>query len=175
MIETIIRKLPVGSQKFWILKKLYTNNQISSLNVNNTEITSTIEKANLLGDTSESAHKTTFNFTHSVGKSVNSYINQIDPIEYINNNVDSSTCNEELKFLIHSTRNNKSPGIDSIPNVILKKLSENIYNLITDVFNVCIKHCYFSNCFKIAKVIPILKKGKNEKLPSSLLNWTQKD
>ena len=42
-----------------------------------------------------------------------------------------------------------------------------MYNLITDEFNVCIKHCYFTNCFKITKVIQIHKKGKNEKLPSS--------
>ena len=112
----------------WILKKSIhgTNNQISSLNVNNTEITSTIEKANFLADAFESAHKTTSNFPHSVGKSVKSYINQIDSMEYINNNSDSLTFNEELKFLIHSTRNNKSQGIDSIPNVILKNLSENM-------------------------------------------------
>ena len=52
-----IRKLPVGSKKFWILKKGIngTNNKISSLNVNNTEIISTIENANLLADAFESA------------------------------------------------------------------------------------------------------------------------
>ena len=40
-------------------------------------------------------------------------------------------------------------------------------SLISEAFNICVKYSYFPNSFKCAKVIPILKKGKENKLASS--------
>ena len=51
------------------------------------------------------------------------------------------TCIFEVIFVIHMTQNKKY-RVDGIPNVILKKLFEEMYLLITEVFNIYIKDSY---------------------------------
>lgn len=50
---------------------------------------------------------------------------------------------------------------------MLKKLPFRAIVLITLIFNGCLKIGYFPDVFKLAKVIPIPKQGKDAKIPSS--------
>lgn len=61
----------------------------------------------------------------------------------------------------------KAPGLDKIQNILLKKLPHKAIVQITKILNGCIKISYFPSTFKIAKVVPIPKRGKDLKLPSS--------
>lgn len=64
-------------------------------------------------------------------------------------------------------KNNKAPGIDGINNKVLKKLPEVVFVILSEIFNCCLSNGYFPNNFKQAIVIPILKTGKDPKLPGS--------
>lgn len=46
-------------------------------------------------------------------------------------------------------------------------MNEKFFKLLANIFNWCLKTSYFPMKFKNAKVIPILKPGKDEKLPTS--------
>ena len=56
-------------------------------------------------------------------------------------------------------KNKKSSGHDGISNEILKCCSPVIENYLTNCFNNCIEKQFFPNSLKIAKVIPLYKKG----------------
>lgn len=67
-----------------------------------------------------------------------------------------------------SALNNKtSSGPDGIPNIVLKNLDAKFIHLLTIVFNNIINNSYYPKNWKIAKVIPILKKDKDPTIPSS--------
>ena len=56
-------------------------------------------------------------------------------------------------------KNKKSYGLDGISNEILNCCSPVIEPAIAGAFNKCIEERTFSKCLKIAKVVPIFKKG----------------
>ena len=67
---------------------------------------------------------------------------------------------ETLK-IFKSISNKKSAGTDDIPNIVLKHLPFKTildYNIL---FNNCLNNCYFPKVWKVAKVVPIRKKGKD--------------
>lgn len=61
----------------------------------------------------------------------------------------------------------KAPGLDGIKSIMLKKMSDTFFNIIAKTFNWCLKNGYFPKIFKTAKVLPILKPGKDAKSPKS--------
>lgn len=74
---------------------------------------------------------------------------------------------EEVKKTIKHTRNMKAPGFDGLFNVQLKKLGPKAYSLFASIFNRCLELGYFPVQWKVAKVIPILKPGKDPTNPKS--------
>jgi len=61
----------------------------------------------------------------------------------------------------------KAPGFDGIFNIIIKKLSAKVLSLLTAIFNRCLELHYFPSTWKVAKVVPIRKPGKDPTSPSS--------
>ncbi|XP_012148653.2 uncharacterized protein LOC100877339 isoform X1 [Megachile rotundata] len=61
----------------------------------------------------------------------------------------------------------KSTGPDQIANIVLKKLPNIAIFGYSIIFNHCLNNCYFPEDWKLAKVIPIKKKGKNPEDPNS--------
>lgn len=61
----------------------------------------------------------------------------------------------------------KAPGFDGIFNLILKHLNIKVYELLSTIFNRCLELHYFPSSWKVAKIIPIRKPGKDPTLPSS--------
>lgn len=73
----------------------------------------------------------------------------------------------EIENIIKLLRPFKSPGPDFIQNILLKRLPPSGIDLITKLINKCIEKSYWPVSFKIAKVISILKSGKQASDPSS--------
>ena len=74
----------------------------------------------------------------------------------------------ELEFskIVGSLKNKKSSGNDGISNEILKCSSPIIEKYLVQSFNGCIEKQVFPECLKIAKVLPLFKKG-DESQPSN--------
>lgn len=73
----------------------------------------------------------------------------------------------ELKKTLNRLSNKTSSGIDGIPNIVLKKLPMNVITDYTILFNNSINNMYFPTAWKTAKIIAILKKGKDKNIPAS--------
>lgn len=61
----------------------------------------------------------------------------------------------------------KANGPDNIPTIAIKKLPNDMINLLTGLFNICITTGYFPRCWKSVLTIGIPKPGKDPQLVSS--------
>ena len=120
----------------------------------------------------------------SVGKDMASDFDDIDPtqirdaLEYLNDEVSQTvqlshtTIMEIIKF-IQKLEEGKSCGYDQISNRVLKACCVIIAPFLVNLFNKCIDTGVFPDCFKVAKVTPLLKGGDksdpNSYRPISLL------
>ena len=98
------------------------------------------------------------------------------PIETID---DTDFSQDELREIIEDFNPRKAPGPDGITSDILKLVSKSIPKTVTSIYNECLKRGYFPKEWKIAKIIPIIKPGKEDSQdpskyrPISLLNIGQ--
>ena len=74
---------------------------------------------------------------------------------------------------------NRAPGPDRIPNFALKMLPPPTIDRLTNLYNTVFRLRHFPAPWKIARIVPVPKPGKNPKLPDSyrpisLLNTTSK-
>ena len=67
---------------------------------------------------------------------------------------------EEVEQVIESLKQKKAPGLSGITNEIAKLIFKAIPKKITSMYNKCLKTGSFPANWKIAKVIPITKPGK---------------
>ena len=67
---------------------------------------------------------------------------------------------EEIKQVIESFNDKKAPGIDGITAGIYLRIFKIFPNLITIIYNQCLKRSCFPQRWKVAKIIPIIKPGK---------------
>ena len=81
-------------------------------------------------------------------------------VDKIENSMVLNYTNElEVSKIIASLKNKKSSGNDGIGNEILKRCSPIIEKYLVGSFNYCIEKQFFPGCLKIAKVLPLFKKG----------------
>jgi hypothetical protein len=66
---------------------------------------------------------------------------------------------DEVLVHIYNTSNNKSPGADTFSPFLIKKIAPNICKILTYLFNKSLGEGKFPSKLKMAKVIPIPKKG----------------
>ena len=122
----------------------------------------------------------------SVGKNMASEIENVvdpksmkNPLDYLPRTVKNSLFFCDIDFaeilnLIAKLVTKKACGYDHISNRILKKTSYIIAPYLCILFNNCIRQGVFPDAYKIAKVIPLFKKGgdkesKDSYRPISLL------
>ena len=77
----------------------------------------------------------------------------------------------ELKNAIRKLKKKKSPGPDNISNEMLQHLGNSALKQLLDIFNLSWRQGQVPQCWKGAKMIPVLEKrkkkqGKSPKLPS---------
>jgi hypothetical protein len=78
-----------------------------------------------------------------------------------------STNSAEVQDSIRGLKIIKAPGPDGIPNRVLKQLPQRMILLLVALFNAIFRTQYFPPVWKHARVISILKAGKDPALPSS--------
>ena len=82
---------------------------------------------------------------------------------------------EQTLAAIKKAKNSKALGPDDLSPVTLKHLGPNAINFLTEIFNKCMKDSIIPSIWKTAKIIPLLKPGKQSNLgpsyrPVSLLS-----
>lgn len=73
----------------------------------------------------------------------------------------------EVVKVIKYLKTRKAPGLDKIPNLIIKALPSRMITLLTSIFNDCLRLSYFPSHWKIAKIIAIPKAGKDNSIPTN--------
>jgi hypothetical protein len=85
-----------------------------------------------------------------------------------------TTCREELLGIVKSLKNKKSCGADNITTYILKQNISELVDPLVHIFNMSLSNGVFPSKLKLAKVIPLFKKGDNRIIsnyrPISLLS-----
>ena len=85
---------------------------------------------------------------------------------------------EEVKIIINNLNNKKSSGHDGITNFLLKNVADEIISPLTYILNQSLFSGKIPNEMKIAKVVPIFKKGEKDSVnnyrPISLLTLVSK-
>lgn len=158
-----LRRLDKRSKPFWnitkVLRKRVSN--IPSLVDQSRAINTDCDKANAFAENFFQNHHVSDNLgCQTLEQQVdnvliyNSSLNYITPdSEYIS--VDT------INSLLRGLKPRKSCGLYSIKNEFLKNLSVCGIIYLTCIINSCLKLQYFPTCWRIAKVIPILKPGKS--------------
>jgi hypothetical protein len=73
----------------------------------------------------------------------------------------------ELKRATKTLKSNKAPGIDGVPNEILKRVVDLRPGLILDIYNRCVTEASFPTNWKTAKLVLVKKGNKPLEDPSS--------
>lgn len=166
-----VSKFTTGSKKFWHVSKAFRSNSkknaVPDLSSNNGTIKTDKEKANILADVFEGNNSTTLNDTSPMDRKVGSYTRTLSATHISDDEEIPLTDLAEVLTLTSLQKNSKAPGIDGIPSILLKNMPNVFFQILVNVFNFCLRSGYFPHSFKIAKVIPIHKKGKDTHLPSS--------
>jgi hypothetical protein len=74
---------------------------------------------------------------------------------------------DEVQEAIRGLKFNKAPGPNGIPNRAMKHLPQRAVSLLVQIFNAVLLTHHFLSVWKHARVISILKPGKDPALPSS--------
>ena len=84
------------------------------------------------------------------------------------------TCPQKFSNILKNSKNKLSAGPDHIPTKILKSSPDNILLALSHIFNLSISKGEFIDCFKLATVCPVFKKGNSNNInnyrPVSLLS-----
>ena len=107
----------------------------------------------------------------SIGpKLVNNLKSDIDPLSYVNYNINSIVVQEvssnQVRGVMNSL-NNSSPGHDELPPFVTKACMDEFIEPITHMINESLKSGVFPSELKLARVVPIFKSGD----PSFLTNY----
>ena len=84
--------------------------------------------------------------------------------EPISTSEDVKFSREEIKHTIESFNDKKAPGIDGITSGIYLRTFNTFPRLVTALYNQCPKRGCFPKRRKIAKIIPIIKPGKENSM-----------
>ena len=74
--------------------------------------------------------------------------------------VDMTTTTEEISSIITRSHSDKAPGNDTIPNRFLKAMGTPLIEMLTRLFNACLRLSYFPRQFRQARTIVLRKPGK---------------
>ena len=103
-------------------------------------------------------------------KLANNLKNDIDPLSYVNYNINSIVVQEvssnQVREVINSL-NNSSPGHDELPPFVAKACMNELIEPITHMVNESLKSGLFPSELELARVVPIFKSGD----PSLLTNY----
>ena len=93
--------------------------------------------------------------------------NNSDPLRVLRESMADRTCSlsflpahpEEVLKIIKNLKNSKSSGLDNVDTYIIKLVAEDIVPAVTHIVNLSLRKSIFPKSWKIAKIVPLLKKG----------------
>lgn len=100
--------------------------------------------------------------TNNPTKDIDAFLKAYQPLPNT-----THTSPKKLKNIIKFLPNNRAPGHDGIPNIVLKNLTNKALILLTKIVNACFNLGHFPTKWKLAKVFPIPKPGKKLEDPSN--------
>ena len=128
---------------------------IDCIKVNNIEIYDKQRISNAFGEYFSSLGE---NFANKIKKPINNINTYLNVINRNPNSIFISPTNKvEIEKLINKLPNKKSSGFDNINNILLKKLSNDISPILSDIFNLSIRTGTFPDIMKLAEVVPLFK------------------
>ena len=99
-------------------------------------------------------------FASKVGTSHTSVQNYIKKIPRSPKSLFLTPCTPiEIDTIIRKLPNKSSSGYDGVSNVLLKKISPSIVNILTELYNESIEQGVFPTVMKYAEVVPLYKGG----------------
>lgn len=159
-----------GPNSLWKVKRMVKKTgHIPALQVDpNTSVYSDTDKAELLGKHFQSVHEA--NLLHSIPrfqKHIESRVKDF-AMNQIMVESDIEQCDSlELLRVVKKLKCKKSPGIDGISNLVIKKLNLRSLHFLSTIINKMFLHKHFPESWKCAKVVSIHKAGKPSNLASS--------
>lgn len=169
----MIRRIPPHSKPFWALAKvlkirpkpippLVSSGELGEGNI----LFTPAEKANALGQQFVASHNLGRDiispFEGAVAEGVATVVQSDSLVPE-----EAGVTADELASLARGLRNMKAPGFDQTFNLELKHLSQGSFAFVARLFNRCWELGYFPSVWKLAKVIPVLKPGKDPSVPKS--------
>lgn len=153
---------------------------IQELLVNDSEciVTDDMDKLKIIGRNFESVHRQ----NHTIGNPIFTHTVEQVVQDFRNSNTESITqfgvdkrsdrltteqtdnyftTMENIQQIFRKINNKKSYGVDNIPNIILKHIPDTMIGQYCIIFNNALNNKYFPKKWKLAKVYPIEKKGKD--------------
>ena len=168
-----LQNIPPHSKPFWSMTKVLKKRPkpipplVSSGGSDNGDIIITpVEKANALGQQFVLSHNLGRNIVSPHEQAVSEGVAIVDLSSGLVPE-EARVSGDELIGLVKSLKNMKAPGFDNTFNIELKHLSRGSFAFVADIFNRCWELSYFPSTWKLAKVIPILKPGKDPSVPKS--------
>ena len=151
-----VKQLWLNLNKIFSCKKPKSQTVITSLTVPGGVVTDTKDVCNSLNK-----------YFSSVGDKLVQVLEKCDPRDFVRycapTNSASMFCTPTDPFEVHkvlmSFKSNKSPGADDISPKILKEISFDIIGPLAHIFNLSFISGTVPDSLKLAKVIPVFKKG----------------
>lgn len=165
----LLSKLKPGDKRFWKLSRNLRGkrrNQIPHLEDGHNKLISDEEKAEKLANTFAESHSLTLNYCHPSEAKINRSVRNIK-LEPPNSDGAEFITEGELTNVLSQLKIDKSPGLDNVPNILLKNLPERAIKILNIIFNSCILLNYFPPTFKKAKVVAVHKPFKPRNIASS--------
>jgi hypothetical protein len=80
---------------------------------------------------------------------------------------DEKITMDELKLEISRIRTRKAPGDDGMSSTVIKNLPFTALQFLVEIFNACLRIGFFPSAWKIGKIVPIAKPGKDSSSPAN--------
>ena len=168
--EKILKNCKTSDNSLWKIKNRIIFNKIivPPLQVNNKELYTVDEKVNGMIKNFAAVHVQNENMSNpnhkrTVSAAVNNFIKNTS---FENNEIILATT-AEVKYCIKNLKNNKAPDCDGITGAVIKHFPRRAIIMITQIINAILRLGHFPTAWKVAKIIPIPKSGKNPTLLSS--------
>ena len=159
---------PISNNKFIFSTPTDKLNTIGAFyeSINSPRYLNSGTRHQILLDTIATSFKTEFSTSRDNGDTLTVFSDSNNPqVETDPSNLFCSYL--EVGKIFRHLPNKTSYGLDEIPPIVLKHLSSNVILAYTILFNNALNNYYFPKSWKCAKVLPILKKGKNPNDPTS--------
>lgn len=161
--ETLLHELRSGSKTLYNVERLIQSSSNSPIDqVKSYYVSDNRDRdiANRFADVFKEAHETTLSWTHPNDVLVTNRVCSLTGKQNVKRPSFYIKC-RDIKNVIELLKLTKSSGPDGVQNILLVNLPHTAIERLTRIFNACIALSYWPTYFKAAKIIPILKSGKD--------------